>query len=268
MGGWRREMQSTVKEISGPDRGRSIGPQYVPKQTFSYGQASCVGMPLNLVHIITLAVFCFLSINAASFVEPRSGHAYAEKTDDGVLNCFGCGIREKKIGPAKVKVYSVAAYFSQNDLIKKMKAAGIYKKTSPKVMSASLRRILSNGVEGEICLTMARDVGPEKMASALSEAVEPRMRGKDLNSLGILKESIIEGGAQKSSKLSFRVNIKGKKLGPASKATGKMIFKVNDKVMADIDSKALCSAFVEVYLDKNAVSSELKSAVCEYVAKL
>jgi hypothetical protein len=216
---------------------------------------------------IYLAVFCLLFCSA-NLVEPRSGHVYADKTDDGTLNCFGCGIREKKIGPAKVKVYSVAAYFSQSDLIKKMKASGIYKKTSPKALSASLRRILSNDVEGEICLTMARDVGPEKMASALSEAVEPRMRGKDMEKLAMLRESIVDGGAKKSSRLSFRVNIKGKKLGPAGKATGRMVFKVNDKIMADIDSKVLCSAFVEVYLDKNAVSGELKTAVCEYVSKL
>lgn len=99
--------------------------------------------------------------------------------------------------------------------------------------------------EGTFVLQMARAVGAEKMSSALADALQPRCSGacgaKDIQAFEELLLKGLPKGAPKKTKLTFET------------AGGKLTLAVNDKKIGKIKSKALATAFANIYTDSKAV---------------
>lgn len=96
--------------------------------------------------------------------------------------------------------------------------------------------------DGTYELKMSYGVSAQKISSALADALKPRC--SDASSIAAFEECLLKGlpnGAPKGTKLRFATG--GGKLGVA----------VNDKPAGAIGSKALSSAFANIYCDGNAV---------------
>jgi hypothetical protein len=96
--------------------------------------------------------------------------------------------------------------------------------------------------DGTYMLQMSYGVGAQKMTSALADALKPRC--SDTKSIEAFEECLLKGlpnGAPKGTKLAF------------STGGGSLRVAVNDKAVGTIGSKALTSAFADIYCDKNAV---------------
>lgn len=99
---------------------------------------------------------------------------------------------------------------------------------------------------GTFLLKMSYGVGAKKMVSALGDALKPRC--KDAKLIEEFEECLTKGlpnGAPKGTVLEFATG--GSKLGVT----------INSKPCGVIGSKALCSAFANIYTDKSAVCSML-----------
>ena len=98
--------------------------------------------------------------------------------------------------------------------------------------------------DGTYMLKMSYGVGAQKMASALSDALKPRC--SDAKSIAAFEACLLKGlpnGAPKGTKMEFSTGGGGLKVA------------VNGKAVGSVGSKALASAFANVYCDKNAVCS-------------
>jgi len=96
--------------------------------------------------------------------------------------------------------------------------------------------------DGTYELKMSYGVGAQKMTSALADALKPRCSNAKL--IEDFEACLLEGlpdGAPKGTKLTFSTG--GGSLGVA----------VNGKKVGAVGSKVLCSAFANIYSDKNAV---------------
>ena len=59
-----------------------------------------------------LLVYALVVVSAGSIVEQATQHKYSDK------DLLGVGVRAKRIGPVKVKVYSVGLYAPKSDVVK------------------------------------------------------------------------------------------------------------------------------------------------------
>jgi hypothetical protein len=118
---------------------------------------------------------------------------------------------------------------------------------------ASIAAVAASNVDKAVILRMARTVGTETMVSALAESVKPRMGGKDLSSLESLEKILTAGlqttgGAKTDTVFSFDSH------------GNKLIVGINGKKVGEVSSSVLSNAFVNVYVDKDTVSTGLRDS--------
>ena len=198
---------------------------------------------VQLSHIL-FTFFIAILHYAQGRVEPVSKSVFYDKKDG--LDLAGLGIRKK--GP--VNVYSVALYAAKAPCMKDCNSCD-KSKIATKVSQGNYAK--------EIVLKMSRTVGAEKMAIAISDAVAPRMKGKDAIVLNQLKQAMttgLSGGCKKGTLLSFKTPSKHR-----------MIFSIDGKTQADLNSDALVSAFLNTYVDNKCVSPTLKADLCTTICK-
>lgn len=95
---------------------------------------------------------------------------------------------------------------------------------------------------GTFMLKMSYGVSAQKMSSALADALKPRC--SDAKLIQEFEDCLLKGlpnGAPKGTCLVFATS------------GGKLSVSVNDKAVGAIGSKAICTAFSNIYCDKNAV---------------
>jgi hypothetical protein len=199
-----------------------------------------------IMHVIYVTV-AVLVLNLFSVtmarVEPASKTVFSDKKDG--LDLAGLGIRKK--GP--INVYSVALYCAKGPCVKDCGSCDASKLAA---------KVADGNYAKEVVLKMSRNVGAEKMAGAISDAVAPRMKGTDMGVLNQLKEAMstgMSGGCKTGTLLSFKAPSKSK-----------MIFSINGKAQADLNSAALVRAFLNTYVDNKCVSPTLKSDLCTTIS--
>ena len=191
---------------------------------------------LVVVAVICVLVLVQLAPMVECRVEPASGHTYGDTC--GALDLAGVGIRKK--GP--IKVYSVALFADKAACQKECKDPS----------SDKFDWFCASPSSKEIVLKMCRDVGTDKMASAIGDAIGSRMGGKDAAALNQLKSAMQSGfdktgGAKAGTKLTFK------------SAKSKLSLFINGQQQTECSSATLVKAFYGTYTDKNAVSPTLKA---------
>ncbi|KAL7452455.1 hypothetical protein ACHAWC_004178 [Mediolabrus comicus] len=160
------------------------------------------------------------------------------KLDDG-LYLVGAGVRKKSV----IKVYAVALYSS----------ASVLNAVAPATLHSVARTFDASTPTTSFVLEMVYSAGAEKIGGAIAESVKPRYNGPAAD-VSVLESLIVEG-----------VNMKG---GQATKGT---IFRFDcsaEGVAVSVDGSmqgiakfdGMGSAFVDVFLDDNAVSPTLVSS--------
>ena len=192
--------------------------------------------------LICLLVFAVLT---SARKEPASGLSFGDTC--GSLDLAGVGIRKK--GP--IKVYAVALFAD--------KAACKNECSDPS--SDNLNWFCDSGASKEIELKRVRDVGTEKMTSAIGDAIGSRMGGKDkaaLNQLTTAMQAGFEktGGAKAGTKLTFKSQ------------KSKISLHINGNQQTECSSSALVSAFYGTYTDKNCVSPSLKADFKKWLSSI
>jgi hypothetical protein len=176
--------------------------------------------------------------NVKPIQEYATSVTFVPKLNDG-LYLVGAGVRKKSI----VKVYAVALYSSPAVL------QALVKESTSGMRNAA-RSFSPSSPMTSFVLEMTYSAGAEKIAGAIAESVKPRYNG-DSSDIGVLEALIVKG-----------VNMKG---GQASKGT---IFRFDcseEGVRVSVDGsdqgvaafKGMGSAFVDVFLDDDAVSPSL-----------
>ncbi|CAN0187642.1 unnamed protein product [Scytosiphon promiscuus] len=173
---------------------------------------------------------------------------------------MGTGVRVKKIGPAGVKVYAVGLYVDEKGAAKDLDA---HKGEDGEALGKNegfFARVAKSNFEKTMVLKMAREVGTEKMVSALAESVKPRMSGskKTLETFQDLLLTAVgkEGAAKKGMQFGFVCK------------PGALCVSINGKDAGTIKSGPLSSAMVDVYFGKKAVSPGARKAFASGVADL
>jgi hypothetical protein len=172
---------------------------------------------------------------------------FEPKLDEG-LYLIGVGVRKKSI----VSVYAVSMYSSPAviEALSPYTQDKSQKKDASSALHVAARTFDSFTPTTVFVLEMVYSASAEKIASAIADSVKPRYDGSP-SDVGTLESLIIEG-----------VNIKG---GQASKGT---IFRFdcsNGGVGVSVDGKhqgmasfeGMGGAFVDVFMDENAVSPTL-----------
>eukprot|EP00903_Cladosiphon_okamuranus_P009853 g9363.t1 len=173
---------------------------------------------------------------------------------------MGTGVRVKKIGPAGVKVYAVGLYVDEKGAAKELERHKGEDGDSLGKNEGFFARVAKSKFEKTMVLKMAREVGTEKMVSALAESVKPRMSGssKSLDNFqDILLKAVGKEGAAK----------KGMQFGFVCKP-GALCVSVNGKDAGTVKSGTLSSAMVDVYLGKKAVSPAARKSFAAGIAGL
>ena len=172
--------------------------------------------------------------------EPQTGILFPELCNAMVL--AGVGVRIKYVF---VKVYAVGAYF---DPIAMMAV----KKGSPADIEHAL---LDPTYPRTIRIVMNRGLGVDKFIAAIVEAVEPRLKGQNLETLVEFKElfapvDLVEGD-------EIEMTIRGDTL-LLKTALG----------VGSLRSRAFCEAMCDVYFGSDAVSPALKEEVMKGIPNL
>ena len=118
---------------------------------------------MKFIYILSSFILIILHY-AQARVEPASKSVFSDRRDG--LELAGLGIRKK--GP--VNVYSVALYAAKAPCMRECKNCDRNKIAT---------KLAQGNYAKEIVLKMSRSVGAEKMAVAISDAIAPRMKGKD-----------------------------------------------------------------------------------------
>eukprot|EP00640_Fibrocapsa_japonica_P004391 CAMPEP_0113941548 /NCGR_PEP_ID=MMETSP1339-20121228/7440_1 /TAXON_ID=94617 /ORGANISM="Fibrocapsa japonica" /LENGTH=226 /DNA_ID=CAMNT_0000945723 /DNA_START=71 /DNA_END=751 /DNA_ORIENTATION=- /assembly_acc=CAM_ASM_000762 len=205
-----------------------------------------------------------------NMVEPESGISFKKMLNIQSIMSFpqevvGVGIRVKKIGPVKVKVYAAGMYFDFKPALgalMKFGEKGVEQTGEQLAKKQAFFDSIVSGTFGKtVVLNMARGVAKETMVNALSESVKPRMKSNiaDVSTFeDMLLSGLSEDGSAKKG-MEFAFSTENTKLSMA----------IDGKKVGVIDSKPLCEAFMSVYLDNTAVSPALKESIannlCKYI---
>ncbi|CAM9534811.1 unnamed protein product [Chrysoparadoxa australica] len=160
----------------------------------------------------------------------------------------GLGVRVKKIGPVKAKVYALGIYVDEKAAVKDLDR---YKDEDDLTKNDGFYRdAKTSAFEKTLVLKMARTVGTEKMVSALSESVKPRMSG-GLSALSDFEAMLLaavskEGAAKKGLQFGFVCK------------DDSLCISINGKDTGTIKSAPLRTALLDVYLGKGEVSPGAK----------
>ena len=163
---------------------------------------------------------------------------FQPKLDDG-LYLVGAGVRKKSV----VKVYAVALYGS----------ASVLNAVAPATLRSVARKFDALTPTTSFVLEMTYSAGAEKSGGAIAESVKPRYNGPAAD-VSVLESLIVEGvnkkGGQATKGTIFRFDCSAE--GVAVSVDGSM------QGTAKFDGMG--SAFVDVFLDDNAVSPTLVSS--------
>lgn len=167
--------------------------------------------------------------------DSATGVEFSPKLADG-LYLVGCGVRKKSV----VKVYSVAMYSSPS----------VLEAVSSATLPIAARAFDSSTPQTSFVLEMVYSVGAEKIASAIAESVKPRYGGSssDIQELeGLIVKGVNEKGGQANKGTLFRFDCS---------AQGVSVT-VDGSLQGTAKFPGMGSAFVDVFLDKDAVSPPL-----------
>ena len=175
--------------------------------------------------------------------DSSTGVSFEPKLDDSGLYLVGCGVRKKSV----IKVYAVAMYSS----------ATVLNNVSPSTLSSVAKSFdKSTTPTTTFVLEMIMGLGAEKIASAIAESVNPRYSG-DSSAIQQLEALIVEGvnkkGGQASKGTTFRFDCSEEGIGVIVDGSFQGVAKAN----------GLGSAFVDVFMDKDAVSPTLVDSCLE-----
>lgn len=159
------------------------------------------------------------------------------------MQFVGCGVRVKY---GFVKVYAVGTYM---DPI----AMAAVKTQGPKAISEAL---LNPMYPRTIRIVMNRNLSIDKYTAAIVEALQPRMKGEDLDKLDEFKKlnppiDLVEGA-------EMEMTIRG----------NTMLYKNGIGGVGRIESEVFCKALCDVYYGDDAVSPGHKEQVVKGVATL
>ena len=168
--------------------------------------------------------------------EYYTGVEFAAKLDEGFY-LVGAGVWKESI----IKMYAVAMYSSPAVLVNAV---------SPKALQAAVNMFDSSTPSTTFLLEMVYGVSAEKIASAIAESVKPRYRGRS-SDIDALESLIIEGvakiGGQAVKGTVFRFDC----------SSDGVSVTVDDSLQGMASFKDLGRAFVDVFMDDNAVSPTL-----------
>eukprot|EP00986_Skeletonema_menzelii_P008476 scaffold3591_cov127-Skeletonema_menzelii.AAC.1 len=161
------------------------------------------------------------------------------KLDEG-LYLIGAGVRKKSV----VKVYAVAVYSS---------AFVLNSASSTTALRAAARTFDASTPTTSFVLEMVYSASAEKIGGAIADSVKPRYSGS-ASDIGTLESLIVEGvikkGGQASKGTTFRFDC----------SEEGVTVSVDGSVQGVADFAGMGSAFVDVFLDDNAVSLTLVSS--------
>lgn len=167
--------------------------------------------------------------------EYATGITFAPKLDEGMY-LVGAGVRKKSI----IKIYAVAMYASP----------AILNEVSPSTLGNAARTFNPSSPMTSFVLEMVYSIGAEKIASAIAESVKPRYGGS-MEDISALESLIIEGvnkiGGQATQGTVFRFDCSDDGVSVSANGVEQGIAKFD----------GLGSAFVDVFMDDNAVSPTL-----------
>ena len=167
--------------------------------------------------------------------EYATGITFAPKLDEGMY-LVGAGVRKKSI----IKIYAVAMYASP----------AILNEVSPSTLGNAARTFNPSSPTTSFVLEMVYSIGAEKIAGALAESVKPRY-SRSMEDISVLESLIIEGvnkiGGQATQGTVFRFDCSEDGVGVSVNGIQQGIAKFD----------GLGSAFVDVFMDDNAVSPTL-----------
>lgn len=174
--------------------------------------------------------------------EPSTGVEF-DGTVEG-LKCVGAGVRVKKIGPVRVKVYAVALYVDANGA----KAAN------------DAENLMTGSYERKVVVKLVRNVKADTFWGALADALRPRMGAKAFE------------GSEASKKLKDFFHEAGKLENGSAvtlhwKQPSELCVGANGKKVS-IASKELATALFDVYLGKDPVSPPALKSFKEGIQKL
>jgi hypothetical protein len=181
---------------------------------------------------------------AAGAKDQATGISFADTY--GGAKLAGVGTRYK--GP--LKIYSAGVYV--NPTMAKFKLGKHKGASADAVKQDFYQDLIKAGVAKTIVLKMAMGISKEKLASALSDSVKPRMAA-DLAAVPKFAEAILAGfsaGGKASLGTELAFGLQG----------SSMCVSVNGKQCGSVKSPALVSALLRCYLDDKAVSPALKKA--------
>ena len=168
------------------------------------------------------------------------------KLDD--LYLIGVGVRKKSI----ISVYAVSMYSSVAvvETLSQFPRGKQQKKEALTSLHAAARTFNSSTPSTTFVLEMVYSVGAEKIAGAIGESVKPRYSGSpsDINALeALIVEGVNSVGGQASKGTVFRFDC----------SEDGVSVSVNGQVQGTATFQGLGSAFVDVFVDDNAVSPTL-----------
>lgn len=201
--------------------------------------------------ILVLLLLSLFGALAGSVVEKATGLAFPESSGTfPALSLAGVGVRVKQVGPVAAKVYAVGVHVPRSSVVGRLRAL---RSKSGQDVEKHLAAVI--GQDAHFTLKMARDVKSETMASALADAIKPRMQGKDGAALQSLEKLILGsftstgGSCKKGAELKFTC-------GKSSVGVT-----INGSKRGDVSSAVLSRAFIQTYTDTNSVSASLRQSL-------
>eukprot|EP00986_Skeletonema_menzelii_P002129 scaffold591_cov104-Skeletonema_menzelii.AAC.1 len=161
------------------------------------------------------------------------------KLDEG-LYLIGAGVRKKSV----VKVYAVAVYSS---------AFVLNSASSTTALRNAARTFDASTPTTSFVLEMVYSASAEKIGGAIADSVKPRYSGSatDIGTLeSLIVEGVIKKGGQASKGTTFRFDC----------SEEGVTVSVDGSVQGVADFAGMGSAFVDVFLDDDAVSPTLVSS--------
>lgn len=173
--------------------------------------------------------------------EPATGIMFPQLCNG--MTFVGCGVRVKW---GFIKVYAVGTY------IDPIAMSAVKNRGDAEITKA----LLDPNYPRTIRIVLARNLSAKKFTDAIVEALEPRMKGLDLDKLEEFKKmnpavDLVEGS-------EIEITIRG----------DTMLFKNGVGSVGQIQSEAFCRAMCDVYFGTETVSPALKESVLKGVSAL
>mmetsp|Transcript_3363 Transcript_3363/g.4493 ORF Transcript_3363/g.4493 Transcript_3363/m.4493 type:complete len:265 (+) Transcript_3363:82-876(+) len=173
--------------------------------------------------------------------EPKTGILFPSLCNG--YNLVGCGVRVKY---GFVKVYAVGTYMDP------LAMSAVKKQGNSSIQKALLDPMYPRTIR----IVMNRSLSIDKYTAAIVEALEPRMKGEDMDKLDEFKKlnppvDLVEGAEME---MTIRGDV--------------MLYKNSVGGVGQIRSDVFCRALLDVYYGDDAVSPGHKESVLEGIPKM